>query len=83
MPDDCSESERRCFFNSAGPQRHPRVARAPPPSRADALRTSQLLAGASGLDAELEAHDKQQNSPRKLVELELPRHANIWPEARK
>ena len=37
MTDDCSESERRYFFNSAGPQRHPRVARAPPPSRADAL----------------------------------------------
>ena len=36
VPDDCSESERRYFFNSAGPQRHPRVARAPPPSRADA-----------------------------------------------
>ena len=36
MSDDCSESERRYFFNSAGLQRHPRVARAPPPSRADA-----------------------------------------------
>ena len=36
MPGDCSESERRYLFNSAGLQRHPRVARAPPPSRADA-----------------------------------------------
>ena len=35
MPDDCSEIERRYFFDSAGSQRHPRVARAPPPSRAD------------------------------------------------